>query len=329
MDGGCVRRLGSPVGGLMVKISVVMPVYNPPLEMLERAVESILAQTFRDFEFLILDDGSRHGRTRGYLESLTALDARVRVFHEPHRGLTATLNLGLRLACGEFIARQDADDWSEPQRLARQVAYFGEHPDIGLVGTDAYLHRADGGPLWRLRLPHTPAEVGRAFSGGNPLVHGATMFRTQLALAIGGYREEFTCAQDYDFFRRLFEAGGGVNLDEALYHYRYAPGAVSAQRATDQARMQRAARMLAEARQRGDREDVPAAIRTANGASDGGFQAALQQADHVMLAGNFWDAGKAYLRLLRSNPARGLAWAKMFRFAVFAAVPPVREALFR
>ena len=89
----------------MVTVSVLMPVYDAPLGMLDEAVRSILSQTFRDFEFLILNDGSR-SETRRHLDCWASRDARLRVFHEPHRGLTRTLNRGLRLSRGQLIARQ-------------------------------------------------------------------------------------------------------------------------------------------------------------------------------------------------------------------------------
>jgi hypothetical protein len=325
--------MGEGVEGLMVAppaISVVMSVYDPVLEMLDTAVASILAQTFGDFEFLILNDGSRLNGTRLCLDEWESRDRRLRVFHEPHRGLTRTLNRGLALARGEFIARQDADDWSEPERFSLQIQHLRAHSGVALAGTDTELHRADGKRLWRLRLPRTPAELSRAFWKGNPFVHGSTMFRREVALRIGGYREEFDCSQDYDFFWRLLEAGGAMNLDEVLYHYRYTGGAVSAQRAADQARVHRAARTLAEARQMGQAEDVQAALEAAGKESfSEAFRASLKQADHLMLAGDFSGARREYLRLLQSHPRSGLAWAKILRLVVFAIVPGAREVSFR
>jgi hypothetical protein len=156
------------------------------------------------------------------------------------------------------------------------------------------------------------------------------MYRREVALSVGGYREEFPCSQDYDFFWRMNEASGSVNLDEALYHYRFTGEAVSALRASEQARAHRAARILAAARHKGEREDFAAAFAAADAAAPfDGFRAALKQADHLMLAGDFRTARKAYLRQLQSHPASGLAWAKMLRLAVFAAIPPAREVSFR
>ncbi len=323
--------MGAGLEGFVVtpSISVVMPVYDTPPELLDIAIESILAQTFRDFEFLILNDGSRLRATNICLEGWASRDARLRIFDGPHRGLTPSLNRGLLLARAEFIARQDADDWSEPDRLRQQIEHLRANAGLALSGTDAQLHRADGRSLWRVRLPRTTPEISQAFADGNPFVHGSTMFPRELALRIGGYREEFPCSQDYDFFWRLSEAGGAANLDTVLYHYRYTNGSVSAAKASEQARAHRAARILADARRRGEIEDVGAALAAAEETDSEALRAALKQADHVMLAGDFAGARRAYSRLLRSHPGSGLAWAKMVRLAVFAALPAVREVSFR
>lgn len=311
-------------------VTVLMPVYDPPIPMLDRAVESVLAQTFRDFELLIIDDGSREEAVRRRLDFWASQDPRVRLCHEPHRGVPATSNRGLALARGEWIARQDADDWSEPERLFRQAAFLGQHPEVTLVSADTESHSADGGLLWRLRLPHTSAELARALWKGNPFVHGSTMFRRKTALEIGGYREAFPCSSDYDFLWRLTEAGGAVNLGQVLYHYRYTGGSISARRAAEQALVHRAAQILAGARRRGETENVAAALASAEaGTGSRAFRAVLKQADHVMLAGDYSGARNAYFDVLRSHPWSGLAWAKMLRLGIFRAIPPIREACFR
>jgi hypothetical protein len=328
--------MGPPVEGDMVspiespQVTVLMTVYDPPLFMLDKAIESVRAQTLGEFEFLILDDGSRDEGTRARLDFWAATDPRVRVSHEPHRGVPGTSNRGLELARGAFIARHDADDWSEPDRLARQAAFLQVHPAVSLVSTDTESHSADGKRLWRLRLPHTSEELARALWKGNPFVHGSTMFRRELALAIGGYREHFPCSSDYDFLWRLSEVGKAVNLDEVLYHYRYTGESISAQRAADQSRAHRAASKLALARLRGEAEDVDRALAEAGAETEShAFRARLKQADHRMLAGDFPGAKKAYLEVLRSCPGSGLAWAKILRLAVFRAIPQSREACFR
>jgi glycosyltransferase involved in cell wall biosynthesis len=311
-------------------VTVLMAVYDPVPAMLDQAVESVLAQTFDDFEFLIIDDGSRDECVRNRLDFWASEDARVRLYHEPHRGVPAACNHGLSMARGDLVARHDGDDWSEPERLAQQVSLLARHPEVTLVSTDTDSHSADGELLWRLRLPHASDELARALRKGNPFVHGSTMFRRRTALAIGGYREAFPCSSDYDFLWRLTEAGRAVNLDQVLYHYRYTGGSISASKAAGQLIVHRAAQILAGARRRGEIEDVPAALRAASvETSSKSFRALLKQADHVMLAGDFSGARNAYFDVLRSHPWSGLAWAKMLRLGVFRAIPPAREACFR
>jgi glycosyltransferase involved in cell wall biosynthesis len=329
----CLGGLGETLEGDMVKrVTVLMAVYNPPLDLLEEAIDSVLAQTYTDFEFLILDDGSTDATARAHLSRRARGDARIIVAWEPHRGLTPTLNRGLALASGEFIARQDADDWSAPERLERQVAHLEAHPECALVGSNAWMHQQTGRKLWRTRLPLTRAELLAAFPRGNPFVHGATMFRRARALELGGYREAFRCSQDYDFFWRMTERFEAANLAEPLYHYRYTRGSISAGRAAEQRRAHSAIRALAEARRQGRPEDPVAELERAGAEAEsagGACAALLKQADHIMLAGDRGGAARAYLRLLAAHPANPLAWAKLARLGVFCGVPFLREACFR
>jgi glycosyltransferase involved in cell wall biosynthesis len=314
---------------LVSRVTVLMTVYDEPAGMLKTAIDSILAQTFADFELLILDDGSRSLETRAALERSARKDHRICLRWEPHRGLPRTANLGLKLAQGELIARQDADDWSEPARLERQVAFFDRHPEIGLCGSDGWTHQQNGEPLWKYTLPHSRAEILEALWQRNPFTHGSTMFRREAALAIGGYQEEFPCGADYDFCWRLAEQWGGVNLPEPLYHYRYRGGSVTAGRAAEQSRAHRATLRLAASRERGEKEDVAAALDRAGEDLGGDFRSALKQADHLMLAGKYSSAWRHYVRLARARPASALAWGKIARWAAFVALPPAREACFR
>lgn len=315
----------------MVKITVLMAVRDTPPEMLRQAIESIRRQTMREFEFLILDDGSERLETCTELQREAGADSRIRLERGPPRGLTATLNHGLALAKGELIARQDADDWSEPDRLERQRAFLDEHPQIALCGSNAWTHRHDGRTLWATHFPEDAAAIREALARGNPFVHGATCFRAAAVRALGGYREEFPTAQDYDLFWRLSDVSGTVNLPEPLYHYRYSIGAVSARRAVEQARAHRAAQILAEARRSRAVEDVARALARAEREIEdvGPLPTALKQIDHRLLAGDFAAAGRAYTELLTAHPASRLAWGKLARWAVFTAVPQAREWCFR
>ena len=208
-------------------VTMLMAVRDTPAGMLRQAIASIRQQTWRDFEFLILDDGGQQLGTLAELERQAAEEPRT-----PCR-LTRTLNRGLALANGEWIACQDADDWSEPERLKRQ-AFLTEHPGIALCGSNAWTHWQDGRLLCPTRLPENGKQIREALWHGNPFMHGSTMFRTEVARSLRGYREEFPCAQDHDFFWRLSDAPGAANLAEPLYHYRYHREAVSARRAAEQ-----------------------------------------------------------------------------------------------
>ena len=157
-------------------------------------------------------------------------------------------------ARGKWIARQDGDDWSEPDRLERQMTFLAAHPGVVLCGTAAWRHREDGSRLWRARVAESHAAILAALERGNPFFHGSVVFLKSAAERMGGYREQFPCSQDYDLFWRLAEAGEAANLGEALYHYRYCAGSVSASRSQEHTRTgvaRRRCRHLDDARLRG------------------------------------------------------------------------------
>jgi len=308
-------------------VTVLMAVYDPPLAMLAQAVDSILTQSFSNIEFLIVDDGSRDPGLGPFLAGRARRDERIRIVREPHRGLTASLNRGLALARGTWIARQDADDWSEPDRLARQMEYVRANPRTAVLGTSAWAHQQEGRRLWKLPLPTEHTAILRRLRRGNPFVHGSVLFRRADALALGGYREEFRCSQDYDFLWRLAERGPAANLAQPLYHYRYTSVSVSAARAKEQAQAQRAIQRLAAARQAGEAEDAARALAEAAAGEE--LPALLKQADHRMLAGDYRGAWAGYQHLLRAHPENLLAWGKLARLGIFCAFPRLREVCFR
>lgn len=344
MDAAGLRRVGSAMEGRMVEtpsITVLMPVYKTPPRLLREAIASIRAQTWQDFEFLIVHDGDQEigDSTVTELARQASEDRRIRLYWEPHRGLTGTLNRGLELARGEWIARQDSDDWSDPHRLTRQMAEIRSRRGLILCGSNARLHREDGKELWSTHLPEEGDRIREAFLKGNPFVHGSTMFHAATARALGGYREAFPCSQDYDLFWRLSDAGGVVNVKEPLYHYRFTSGAISIRRAADQARAHLAARVLAAARVRGEQEDIAQALSIADAQLSNSVRertskkdtkvAALKQADHRLLAGDHRGALMEYLRLSLGHPCHLMGWGKLARWVVFTLFPAAREVCFR
>jgi glycosyltransferase involved in cell wall biosynthesis len=201
-------------------VSAVMPVYNGERFVVE-AVRSILAQTFGDFECLVVDDGSTD-RTAKLLEEEQARDSRLVVHRHPSNfGFRTALNTGCALARGEFIARMDADDISEPTRFARQVAFLQAHPEVGVVGS-AMQFIDDRGV--RGRVKSYPAGGGVAAWSMlffNSLGHPSVMMRRALLEAAGGYPAG--CAggtEDYAIFLDLSWKSRIANLPEVLLQYR-------------------------------------------------------------------------------------------------------------
>lgn len=237
-----------PTNASRPRVSVLMPVYNGEKYVAE-AIDSILAQTFEDFEFLIINDGSTDG-TREILERYAAQDGRIRVLHRENRGITPTLNELLELARGDLAARMDSDDIAFPDRFAQQVRHFDENPDCVLVGGAVVIIDPKGRELHSRTAPLLHHEIVDGFLGrkGHPLCHPATMFRRGRAIESGGYREGYIHAEDLDFFLRLAEVGKLANLAAPLLKYREHGGKVSAKFARLQGETTR--RILMEAHQR-------------------------------------------------------------------------------
>lgn len=186
---------------------------------LRAAIESILAQTFTEFEFLIVDDGSRDGSV-AIVESYN--DARIRLIRNAeNKGQTACLNQGLAIARGEWIARQDADDISLPHRLERQMQRLAAEPRLVLLGCQAWIVDGSGKFAGLLNVPHGPASIEWASLFENPFIHTAAVFRREAAMKLGGYDENFRICQDYDFWIRMVREEPAANLSERLVIYRH------------------------------------------------------------------------------------------------------------
>jgi glycosyltransferase involved in cell wall biosynthesis len=200
-------------------ISVLLAVYNGG-RYLRAAVDSILTQTFAEFEFIIIDDGSTDGSS-ATLAEYAGKDSRIRLVSRPNKGLTATLNEGLALARGEYVARMDADDIALPQRFERQIAYLREHPECVLVGSRVMLVDPEELPIrpWCHQLEHTDIDAAH-LNRGWPVVHPAVMMRTDAVRRVGAYRDQYNTLEDLDLFLRLAEVGKLANLPEILLHYR-------------------------------------------------------------------------------------------------------------
>jgi glycosyltransferase involved in cell wall biosynthesis len=202
----------------MPGITVLMPVYNGERHV-RAAIDSILAQTYRDFEFVIVDDGSTDA-THEVVSSYR--DSRIRlVSMAGNSGLSTALNEGLRIAGHALVARQDADDIAEPNRLERQLAVMISRPELGLLGSQAVAISEDGAPTGTVRRSVTPAAIRWFSAFDNPFIHTSVVFRADMVRALGGFNPAYDpFSQDYDLWCRLMESHACANLPERLVRYR-------------------------------------------------------------------------------------------------------------
>ena len=214
------------------KVSVLIAVHNGE-RYLQAAIESILGQDFADFECIIVDDGSIDDTPRmlaGYS------DSRVRVLYNAENiGLTKSLNRGLNAAKGEYIARQDADDLSLPNRLREQVTYLDTHPEAMLVTGNLEIIDADGKSLGVQKRAAPPDIVKfRMLFYNHVGGHSQVMFRREAALDVGGYDESRRYSQDYDLWLRLLNRGEIAILPRVWLQWRQHEGGISSEKFAEQ-----------------------------------------------------------------------------------------------
>ena len=203
-----------------MKISVVMAAFNAE-KYLREAMDSILAQTYGDLELIVLDDKSTDGSLR-ILKEYAAADPRVVVLeNEQNMGLTKSLNKGLAVAKGEYIARMDADDISVPDRFAKQVAFLDSHPDYSFVSCIGRYIDEEGREEQLRLFPETHEEICAMMPKVDAVMHPGVMFRREDIARIGNYCEDFRVVQDYDLWFRGMAAGYKFyNIQEPLVLFR-------------------------------------------------------------------------------------------------------------
>jgi glycosyltransferase involved in cell wall biosynthesis len=212
------------------KVSVVLNAYNGD-PWIDECIQSVLAQTMGDFEFIVIDDGSTDG-TWAKINSYK--DSRMRAFTQENRGISATANRGVSLAKADYIARIDHDDVMMPTRLERELAYLQDHPDVALVCTYAQLIYENelSADLYRAPVSSPALRLRLVFE--NPVVQPTVMMRTDVVRKLGGYNEDpaFFPADDFELWTRMAFEHNLVTIPEALSRYRIRPSSASHQMRT-------------------------------------------------------------------------------------------------
>jgi glycosyltransferase involved in cell wall biosynthesis len=299
------------------QVSVLMTAYNA-MRYVRVAVESVLSQTFGDFEFIIIDDGSTDGTTE-VLRSYSARDPRIRLVSRPNTGLGVALNEGLAMARAPLIARMDADDECLPERFEKQVRYLREHEECVLLGSRVLWIDSDGAPLFDMigiELTHEKIDE-QLITAGWSIVHPAVMMRRDVLLAVGGYKPELVPNEDHDLFLRMAEVGKLANLPEVLLKYRQHGHSVSATHGSLRMKTMRAVLDAAwERRKIASREKFPAILPDPPDTHPG-LTRKRNWAWMSLNAGNKLTARKYAMAALREAPLSLESWK--IAFCVFRA----------
>lgn len=292
------------------RVSVVIPAYNTQRYLAE-SLESILNQSFEDFECIVVDDGSVD-RTPQIIDDFATRDPRVKRLTIPHGGIVKGLNAGLEAACGQYIARTDADDICLPQRFERQVRYLDEHPECVIAGSKVTLVDPYNSPLWdvEVKADHEDIVVELLRGNGWAIIHPSAMLRRETMLAVGGYRAEYEWVEDLDLFLRMGQLGRLTNLQEPLLRYRQHFASVNRTRL--QLQIERTQRAVLEGYQRRG-QSPPADLQVKVGTSmtrPEQIRSWLHQSRHI----KNWNVARRHgWGLLREEPWKMDSWKLMMR----------------
>jgi len=208
------------------KVSIIMAVYNGE-EFLSDSILSVLNQTYKNFEFIVVNDSSTDN-SLNILKDFQKKDERIKVINNNQNlGLTKSLNIGLLESKGEYIARLDAGDISLPERLERQVDFLDTNKNIGLIGTWMNIIDTKGNLVKEVKYPTINKELKKDLINYNPFVHSSIMFRRELAKQVGFYNEEYKYTQDYNFYFKLFPYTQFANIPMFLVKYRTLPKSIT------------------------------------------------------------------------------------------------------
>jgi hypothetical protein len=276
-------------------ISVVMVVCNAD-RFLEEAIESILNQTFRDFEFIIVDFGSTD-KSLSIIESYSGRDRRIKFHATPNCALAEARNTGCFLARGRYIAIMDADDVSEQDRLKLELAFMEAHLDFGVVGGATDWIDAKGKLLRTDRLPTEDHEIREALESRCPFCQSTMLIRKEAFYLVGGYRGLFAQAEDYDLWLRISEHFKCANLSQVVLKYRIHPHQISIRKRAQQTLCVLAAQVAASSRARGledpmeSVEEITPAVLAGLGVNDARQQIAVAS-DYLLWTRHLYSVGE-------------------------------------
>lgn len=206
-------------------VSVIIPCYNCE-RYVQQAVDSIINQTYSNLEILLADDGSNDG-TNAILKRIAITDSRIKVIeNESNLGIVETLNKLVKLSNGNYIARMDADDFSFPQRIEREVSLLENNPDVGICGCDAFIINENGKIVDKMIMPHSSKEIDAFKQVDSPFIHPNILIRSHIIKSLL-YRKEYQSAEDYELWLRVLEKTHGENIQSPLFCYRILPTSIS------------------------------------------------------------------------------------------------------
>jgi len=225
------------------KISVVMSVFNEK-KYLEKAIKSIINQSFSNFEFIIIDDGSADGSAE-MLDDWAKEDKRIKIIHQKNIGLTKSLNKGIKIARGKYIARMDADDISMPTRLEKEINYLKKNPKTVLVSSFVKIIDEKGHEIGELTPAVTYDKIKKMSIFSCQIYHSSSMFGKKIFEKIGGYNEKYIYAQDIELWFKFMKAYQVANIPEFLLLWRKSPKGIGVRKRRDQEKFDRKAKMEA------------------------------------------------------------------------------------
>ena len=209
-------------------VSIIMPAYNGA-KWIKKAISSVLAQSFAEFEFIIINDDSSDN-TEEIVTAFTKYDKRIKyIKNERNLGVQKTRNIALDMASGEYIAEIDQDDeWLDNDKLKKQIKFLDNNKDYVLIGTGVIVVDEGGSEIARYFMPETDLEIRKKILRANCFIHSSVLYRTKAVKEIGGYTVT-KMSEDHDLWLRLGRIGKFMNLQEYAVQYRFSVGGYNSQ----------------------------------------------------------------------------------------------------